>query len=117
MSPAQRSLRKLRAEGWLVALAERWNPHAKVRQDLFGFANLIAIKGTETLAVQTTTGSNLTHRLEKIRSSPSATQWLVSPHRQIAIHGWRKIGRRGRRKTWQCRDILLNGAQSEGKQP
>jgi hypothetical protein len=117
MRPAQRSLRKLRAEGWLVAVAERWNPHAKVRQDLFGFADLIAIKGNETLAGQTTTGSNLTHRLEKIRNSPSATQWLVSPHRRIAIRGWRKIGLSGRSKTWHCRDILLNGAQSEGEQP
>jgi hypothetical protein len=117
MSPTQRSLRKLRAEGWLAAVAERWNPHAKVRQDLFGFADLIAIKDNDTLAVQTTTGSNLAHRLEKIRNSPSAMRWLVSPHRQIAIHGWRKIGPRGRRKTWQCRDILLDGADAESKQP
>jgi len=28
MTPTQRSLAKLRAEGWLVAVVERWNPYA-----------------------------------------------------------------------------------------
>jgi hypothetical protein len=36
VTPTQRSLAYLRAEGWQVAIVERWNPHARIRQDLFG---------------------------------------------------------------------------------
>lgn len=64
MTPTQRSLCKLRADGWLVAVVERWNPYARVRQDLFGFADLLAIKGNEVLAVQTTSGDHVAHRLQ-----------------------------------------------------
>lgn len=107
-SPTQRSLAKLRADGWLVAVVERWNPYAKVRQDLFGFIDLLAIKGNETLAVQTTSGSNVAARFEKIRNTSAghaAGLWLASPNRRLVIHGWRKAGPRGKRKVWECREL------------
>lgn len=107
-SPTKRSLAKLRAEGWLVAVVERWNPYAKVRQDLFGFIDLLAIRGDETLAVQTTSGAHVAERFEKIRNTDAghaARLWLASPNRKIVIHGWRKVGPRGKRKTWECREL------------
>lgn len=107
MSPTQRSLKKLRAEGWLVAITERWNPWSKTRQDLFGFVDLLAVRGDETLAVQTTSGSNVSARLEKIHSTQAASLWLESPSRKIVIHGWRKIGSRGKRKMWDCREVTV----------
>jgi hypothetical protein len=94
----------LRADGWLVAVVERWNPYAKIRQDLFGFIDLIAIKGDATLAVQTTSGSNASARVKKIRETQAASVWLESPSRTIIVHGWRKVGAKGKRKTWQCRE-------------
>ncbi|MBI4326652.1 MAG: hypothetical protein HY674_15520 [Chloroflexi bacterium] len=48
MTPTQRSLSKLRAEGWLAVIVERWNPYDRVRQDLFGFADLLAIRAAKT---------------------------------------------------------------------
>ena len=107
MTPTSRSLEKLRAAGWLVAVVERWNPWAKCRQDLFGFADLLAVKGNTTLAVQTTNGANVAARLDKIRGTQAAALWLESPSRAIVVHGWRKTGPRGKRKTWQCREIFL----------
>lgn len=109
MSPTQRSLKKLRSEGWLVAITERWNHHAKCRQDLFGFADLIAVKGNEVLAVQTTSGDNVSHRVEKIRALASAPLWLASPMRKIIVHGWSKRGPRGKRKLWTCREVVMEG--------
>lgn len=57
MTPTQRSLKQLRLAGWLCAVTERWNPHVKIRQDLFGFADLIAVKGDECRLIQTTSGA------------------------------------------------------------
>lgn len=105
MTPTQRSLAKLRADGWLVAVVERWNPYALVRQDLFGFADLLAVRGTQTLAVQTTSGANVAARMEKILANRMAMVWLESPHRSIVIHGWAKRGARGKRKVWSCREV------------
>ena len=103
-SPTQRSLKKLRGEGYLVAIVERWNPYAKIRQDLFGFVDLLAIRGDVTLAVQTTSGDHVANRIEKIRGTQAAGVWLESPNRKIVVHGWRKIGARGKRKLWECRE-------------
>lgn len=105
MSPTQRSLAKLRKEGWFVAITERWNQYAHVRQDLFGFIDLLAIKGDQTLAVQTTSGSNVAARIDKIKGIQASALWLESPNRKIVVHGWRKVGERGKRKLWECREV------------
>lgn len=106
-SPTQRSLKKLRAEGYTVAVTEKWNPFVKVRMDLFGFIDLIAIRENETLAVQTTSGPNVAARIEKINCLPVAQHWLSSPTRKIVVHGWRRVGDRGKRKLWECREVFI----------
>ena len=108
MTPTQRSLAKLRKEGWLVAIVEKWNPYVKIRQDLFGFGDLLAIRANTALIVQTTSGSNVSARLDKIKSSQAAKVWLESPSREIIIHGWRKAGARGKRKLWECREVQVS---------
>lgn len=104
MTPTQRSLKLLRAAGYLCAVVEHWNAWRKIRQDLFGFADILAVRGNETLLVQTTSGSNVSARLAKIRSSQAADLWLSSPTRAIRVHGWAKRGPRGKRKVWTCRE-------------
>ena len=42
-SPTQRSLKLLRDEGYTAQVVERWNPHARVRQDLFGVIDTAAM--------------------------------------------------------------------------
>ncbi len=106
-SPTQRSKAKLQSEGYLVAIVERWNMYARVRQDLFGFIDLLALKGDETLAVQTTSGSNVSARIAKIRATQASAIWLESPSRKIVVHGWRLCGPRGKRKKWECREEFL----------
>lgn len=110
MSPCQRSLKLLRDRGYLVAITERWNQYAKVRQDLFGFIDLLAVKGDTILAVQTTSGDNVSARLDKINNEPRALLWLA-PSRKILIHGWRRVGARGKRKLWECREIEVTTIQ------
>ena len=66
MSPTQLSIRHLKENGYLVAVVEKWNPFVKIRQDLFGFIDVLAIRENETLAVQVTSAANMKARLRKI---------------------------------------------------
>lgn len=97
-TPTQRSLKLLREEGYTVAIVEHWNPHAKIRQDLFGFADLLAIKPGEIIAIQTTTISNIAARRAKISAEPRAATWLAAGG-LIVLHGWHRVGV-GR--WWDC---------------
>jgi len=103
-SPTQRSLKLLRSQGYLVAIVEHWNSYVKIRQDLWGFADLLAVRGDDCLLVQTTSGPNVSARIAKIQAEPKAALWLQSSNRRIVVHGWRKVGARGKRKLWECRE-------------
>lgn len=100
MSPTQRSLRLLRDSGYTVAVVERWNPHARIRQDLFGFIDLLALRDGETLAVQATSGSNGAARVAKIAEAEHVAAVRKAGWR-IEVHAWRKLAS-GR---WDCRIV------------
>lgn len=105
--PTQRSLALLRKDGWTAGVVEKWNPHARIRQDLFGFVDIIAVKpGKGILALQVTSGANLASRLAKIVAEPRAALWLRSGG-LLEAHGWRLAGQRGKRKTWQVRRCVF----------
>lgn len=89
MSPTQRTLAELRKRGYLAAVTERWNPFAKIRQDLFGIIDVLAVGNGQTVAVQCTSASNLSSRIKKIADS-DATKILRDSGWVILAHGWRK---------------------------
>ena len=106
-SPAQRSLKILRSRGLTCAIVERWNPYAKIRQDLLGFGDILAIGVELGIAlVQTTSGSNHDARKDKIRAEPRAQNWKDAGG-VIVLHSWAKRGARGKRKTWTLREEIL----------
>ena len=70
-SPTTLSLKALRDAGYVAAVVEHFNPHKRIRQDLFGFIDIIAIRPGETLAVQTTSRSNMAARVRKIAEHPN----------------------------------------------
>ena len=88
MTPTLRSLALLREEGYTVAIVEKWNPHVRIRQDLFGFIDLLAIRKGETLAVQTTS-TGVSSRIKKIMESDYLPKVRDAGWR-IVVHGWRK---------------------------
>jgi len=104
-SPTKRSLAKLRDAGYHVEIVERWNPFARIRQDLLGFADLLALREGQILAVQVT-AAGVSARLEKIRNEPRARLWL-SAGGSLEVHGWRLVGKRGERKTYQARVVRV----------
>lgn len=103
MSPTARTLAKLRKEGWLAWVVEKWIPQTQQRSDLFGFIDVLAIRGDETLAVQSTSRSNVSGRVKKITEHENvaavrAAGWAIH------VHGWGKMAN-GR---WECRVVDMS---------
>lgn len=101
-SPTQRTLAELRKCGATVAIVERWNSFAKIRQDLFGFIDVLALLGPNIIGVQATTGSNHAARKAKILAEPRALAF-VRAGGIIELHSWSETGPRGKKKTWTVR--------------
>lgn len=97
-TPTSRSLAALRERGYLAQVVERWNPAVHIRNDLFGFIDILAIKDGETLAVQTTSASNISSRIRKIAESEHVAAVREAGWR-IEVHGWKKNAQR----RWVCR--------------
>jgi hypothetical protein len=92
-SPTARSLALLRTSGYLAAVVEKWNAHVGIRQDLFGFADILAVHPTrrEFLLVQTTTLDHVAHRLAKSKGRPELAAWLRAGG-LFQVHGWKRRG-------------------------
>ena len=102
-SPTTRTLKLLRSRGYLAAVVEKWNPHARIRQDLFGIIDVIGIREGETIAVQSTSASNQSKRIAKIEESEALTA-IRSAGWTLLVHGWRKKPN-GR---WVCNETDLS---------
>lgn len=89
MSPTSRTLKRLRDAGYLAGVVERWIPGANIRSDLFGFIDVVAIRPGEILGVQTTSASNVSARVAKIREHENVDRVRESNMR-IEVDGWRK---------------------------
>ena len=104
-SPTARTLQLLRREGYLAAVAEKWNPHSRTRADLFGFADVLAVRaGAPVLAVQATSASNHAARVRKARDLPAMRVWLAAG---CAFEVWSWAKRKGR---WAVRRQALTPA-------
>lgn len=108
MTPTQRTLTLLRSAGYLVAVVERFNQFAGVRQDVYGFGDLLACRATTTeiVLVQATSTPNVNARVKKIRALPAHAEWLGAGGRILVI-GWAKRGAKGKRKVWTSKVVEL----------
>lgn len=93
MSPTALTLRRLRADGALADVCERWVPKVMVRRDLFGLFDVIALDDfSGVLGIQATTEAHAADRVRKMRASPVLARWLARGNR-AEVWGWRKVGR------------------------
>ena len=89
MSPTQRSLKLLRDRGWTACVVEKYNSFARVRQDAFGFGDILAFHPIlGIMLVQTTTRTNLSTRKKKVVALRDACEWASAGGR-ILLHGWK----------------------------
>jgi hypothetical protein len=103
-SPTKLSLEKMRKDGYVCQVVEKWNPFARVRQDLFGFIDILCIHDEKGIivGVQSTTTGHANERVVKIRNEPRALIWLRA-RGKIVVHGWKKGGKRSEAPgKWIC---------------
>jgi len=98
-SPTQRSLALLRDRGYTAAVVERWNPFAKIRQDLFGCIDVVAVGNGETVGVQACHYSDVSKRVDKIANADAITAIRAAGWR-VVVMGWHKV--KGR---WTVREV------------
>lgn len=91
-SPTELSLDFLRKQGYSVAITEHWNAFAKIRQDLFGIIDLVAIKAgiPGVLGIQTTSRTNISARVKKSMQNKDLLTWYKAGNRFL-VHGWGKV--------------------------
>lgn len=106
MSPTQRSLAWLRERPGTAQVVEKWNPHAMVRQDLFGVIDILSISPGMILGVQACAGASVSARVKKALAEPRLREWLDAGG-LFVVHGWRKVGPRGKRKAWSLRMVWI----------
>ena len=98
----QRSLSKLRAEGYRCYIVE-FHSHG-YKHDLFGFADILCLREDEILVVQTTSRPNILARVHKITESDELP-YVRKAGIGIVVHGW---GYLRRSKSWDCKEIWLS---------
>lgn len=97
MSPTQNSLKYLRETLSCYAdVVEKWIPFAKIRKDLFGWIDIVAVRkdrGGVIMGIQTTSRSNVSARLLKAKGNQALACWLHCGG-TLEIHGWSKVKNR-----------------------
>ena len=98
-SPTQLSLKLMKERGYKCEITERWNPFARIRQDLYGFIDVLCLGDGEVVGVQTTSYSNMSARVKKIREHENFAAVNRAGIR-ILVQGWHKKGAR-----WEVREV------------
>lgn len=109
LSPTQRTLKANREMGRICGIVERFNrfagPHG-IRQDLFGFIDLIAMSPDEGIIGVQSCGSSFSEHRKKIFEERPAEciEWLKCGGK-VELWGWRKVKekRGGKRMIWKPR--------------
>lgn len=102
MTPTSRTLNWCRKQGWIAGVVEHWIPRLRIRRDLFGVFDVIAAGPGLIYGIQTTSGSNVSKRLDKIAGTPEAKVWIESGG-AILVHGWRRPTKT--RRKWSLRIV------------
>ena len=104
-SPTQCTLDLLRKDCDAVEVVEHWQSfHGRkggVRKDLFGFIDIIALRGGETIGVQATSWANVSARVKKIAESENIAA-VRKAGWKILVYGWRKNEETNR---YECKTV------------
>lgn len=103
-SPTQRSLKMMRDKGYYAEVVEKYNSFTKKRNDFAGFLDILCLGDGEVVGVQTTSYSNMSARVKKIREHENLN-FVINSGIRILVHGWRKVGNR-----WEVKEVEISEA-------
>lgn len=107
MTPTQRTLRELKRQGRVCAIVEKWIPHARVRKDMFGIIDVIALDPQRGVVGVQSTGQDFAghHRKLTEQKAQECVDWLQTPGTVLELWGWRKVKktRGGKQMIWAPR--------------
>lgn len=91
LSPLGRSIRQMEADGYATDVVERRIPNTLITKDFLGCIDLIGIhrETGDVRAVQSTSASNVSARVQKITDSPFLPVMRKAGW-SVHVHGWRK---------------------------
>lgn len=89
-SPTKRTLEKLRKNGWIPAIVEKFNSFDQKRHDLFGFIDILAIKDNETLGIQATSYGHGAKRKNKILENKIYPK-VKQANWRVEVWEWKKV--------------------------
>ena len=106
VSPTQRTLAYCKKLGRTSGIVEKWNSFIKIRQDLFGFIDIICIDKEKGIIAVQSTGSAHSEHIKKltIDRKEIVTEWLESGA-PLELISWRKVKkvRGGKAMVWKPR--------------
>lgn len=115
MTPTQRTLKALRDMGRIVGSTEHFNPHVGphgIRQDLFGFIDLICIDPERGIVAVQSCGTDYAGHVRKLTEerNEAVFEWLR--HAPAELWAWRKVKlkRGGKAMRWRPRiaDVIVD---------
>ena len=113
LTPTQRTLRELRARGLECAIVERWLSGPKLRQDMFGIIDIIALGPNGVIGVQSC-GNSFSDHYNKLTTEryQETHNWLSTPGCTLELWAWRKVKvkRGGKAEMWQPRVVEITKA-------
>jgi len=118
LSPTQRTLRAMREHGRLCGIVERFNAHVGkfgIRQDLFGFIDIIALDPEDGIIAIQSCGQDFSGHVKKLTEerNEAVFEWLK--HAPCELWGWRKVKlkRGGKAMRWSPRVADLSIVDGE----
>lgn len=100
VSLAPRSRKLMEGQGFAVANVEHYNAFTRRKHDLYGFIDLLCIRGEDIVGVQVTSWDNVGDRAKKVTEHENYER--VKHALRIVVQGWRKVAGR-----WVHREVEL----------
>ena len=108
LSPTQRTLKSMREQGRLCGIVERFNAYVGkfgIRQDLFGFIDIIALDPQHGIVAIQSCGQDYSGHVKKLTEerNEAVFEWLK--HAPCELWAWRKVKlkRGGKAVRWSPR--------------
>jgi len=94
LSPTQRTLKAMREQGRICGIVERFNAHVGkfgIRQDLFGFIDIICLDPTDGIVAIQSCGQSFSDHVKKLTEERNENVYEWLKYAPIELWGWRKV--------------------------